>query len=103
MKYEQRLALITDPVFTKKIRYALISAAADVIGDDKSTADQIGWAWTVMQGGLTPGQITLGATLCAADDVIADAGSGADDALIQAVINRARSKFIEIAPTKREV
>lgn len=96
MAYEDSLDLINDVIFRKKVRYAFIVAAVDILNDPNSAADRKAWANRVMASQTTEAEVTMGATHAAANAVIAAAGNRANDTDVQFVVNGAVGAVVKV-------
>lgn len=88
MNYEQRLDLLKNQTFGKKVAYAFIVEASRILGDAASTIEAKAWAVAVLSDRSSKAQQQFAATLCVADEKIAEAGKEADDADVQRVVKK---------------
>ena len=87
--YAELSDLVTDATFQKRIRFALLKAAFDIINEDNAVPDhdeRLAWARSVLdnKASIDLGHVALGAVL---NPTIGAAGAGATDADIQFQVN----------------
>lgn len=88
MDYEERLAQVENPSLQKKVRYALMVEAYNILQNQQSSQPQRDWAVGVMSSKLAQSQIMMGVMFCMANPAIGDLGVKADDSDIQFVVHQ---------------
>lgn len=87
--YLDRLAIASNKTFGDRVRFAFILAAQRLLKEHGTQPEDVAWATLVLSGQAPSLQLSVAATLCAADEGIGEAGpTKATDEAIQAVIDK---------------
>lgn len=67
--YIDRLKLTEDSEFRKRVKFAFIVAAVDILGNPQASTEKKAWATSVVGGKVDPAQLGVAAVLCVGDDI----------------------------------
>jgi hypothetical protein len=85
--YTELHDLIDNPLFHKRVQFAIWRAATDVLNDSNASAQRKTWARNMLRGNLDLDERRRVSLRCLMNPAVASQGANAADADVQFVVN----------------